>query len=81
MKIEPTWREFVPTLAPRERQTFLLVGQGLSNDEIALVMKISPLTVRCYVKRIHDKLYIEGRAALAIAGYQYTSEISLEGRI
>lgn len=81
MRIEPTWREFLPSLAPREMETFLLIGRGFSNEQIAKKMGISVLTVRHYAKMIHDKLYIEGRAALAIVAYQYATETSHERRV
>lgn len=73
---EPTWRDYLRTLTPRERQVFDLIGQGKKNTEIAAELGITLNTARTYAKYIHDKLYIEGRAKLAIAAYQ----IQIEGR-
>lgn len=58
--------EFIGTLAKRELEMFKLVGLGMTNDEIAREMGIAKSTVRTYAKIIHDKLYIVGRARLAI---------------
>jgi hypothetical protein len=46
------------------------LGLGLTNQEIAESLYISPLTVRTHVKRIHSKCGIQGRAKLALAAYQ-----------
>lgn len=63
----PEWsNEFVDTLAKRELEMFKMVGLGMTNREIAQAMEIAPSTVRTYAKTIHDKLYIIGRARLAI---------------
>jgi DNA-binding CsgD family transcriptional regulator len=54
------------TLSPREVEVLELVGLGLSNAEIADCLFISPLTARVYLKRLHDKCGVEGRARLAV---------------
>lgn len=59
--------EYFPDLQPREAQAFLLVGQGLSNKEIASEMGVSVLTVRTWLKRVYGKLYLRGRGRLAVA--------------
>lgn len=60
----------IHTLTQGEFKVFRLLGLGLSNQEIAETLFISPLTVRTHVKRIHAKCGIEGRAKLALAAYQ-----------
>ena len=60
----------VHTLTPSEFKVFRLLGIGLTNEEIAETLFISPLTVRTHVKRIHAKCDIKGRAKLALAAYQ-----------
>ena len=60
----------VHTLTQGEFKVFRLLGLGLTNQEIAETLYISPLTVRTHVKRIHSKCGIEGRAKLALAAYQ-----------
>lgn len=57
-----------PELSSREAQTLQLVGQGLTNAEIAQRLLISESTVRTYLSRILDKLHLKNRAeAIAYA--------------
>jgi len=56
-------------LAPRELEALKLIGQGMRNKDIAALMNISLGTVRIYAKRIHDKLYVEGRSRLAVLSH------------
>jgi NarL family two-component system response regulator LiaR len=58
--------EFIGTLTKRELEMFKMVGLGMTNQEIALAMGVAFSTVRTWAKSIHDKLYIVGRARLAI---------------
>ncbi len=51
-------------LTPLERELFELVGQGLSNAEIADAMRLAPGTVRNYVSRLLRRLAFERRAQL-----------------
>jgi len=60
----------IHTLTPGEFKVFRLLGLGLTNQEVAESLFISPLTVRTHVKRIHSKCGIQGRAKLALAAYQ-----------
>lgn len=60
----------IHTLTQSEFKVFRLLGLGLTNQEIAETLFISPLTVRTHVKRIHAKCDIKGRAKLALAAYQ-----------
>lgn len=57
-------------LTDSERAVYRLVGLGLTNEEIAKILFISPLTVRTHVKRIHCKKNIVGRAKLAIESFK-----------
>jgi DNA-binding NarL/FixJ family response regulator len=47
-------------LSPRERQILDLVGNGISNTEIAATLNISVRTMEAYCTRIMDKLDIRG---------------------
>lgn len=60
----------VHSLTQSEFKVFRLLGLGLTNQEIAESLFISPLTVRTHVKRIHAKCSIQGRAKLALTAYQ-----------
>jgi LuxR family maltose regulon positive regulatory protein len=49
-------------LSARESAILKLIGQGLSNKEIARSLAIAPETVKSHVKRIFTKLGAEKRA-------------------
>jgi DNA-binding NarL/FixJ family response regulator len=57
-------------LTTREREAVTLVAQGLSNDEIAAHMVISPLTAKTHVNRAMTKLHARDRAQLVIIAYE-----------
>jgi DNA-binding NarL/FixJ family response regulator len=58
------------TLTDRERQVVALVGEGLSNDEIAERLVVSPATARTHVSRAMVKLGVRDRAQLVVVAYQ-----------
>jgi DNA-binding NarL/FixJ family response regulator len=60
----------LPTLTDRERETVVLVAEGLSNEEIAERMFISPATARTHVSRAITKLGARDRAQLVVFAYQ-----------
>lgn len=49
-------------LTPREMEVLQAVGRGMSNDEIAQELVISPKTVKTHLGKIFSKLQVEGRA-------------------
>jgi DNA-binding NarL/FixJ family response regulator len=57
-------------LTNRERESVALVAQGLSNDQIAERMVISPLTAKTHVNRAMAKLHARDRAQLVILAYE-----------
>jgi DNA-binding NarL/FixJ family response regulator len=57
-------------LTDRERETVILVAQGLSNEEIAEQWVVSPATVRTHVSRAMMKLRARDRAQLVVMAYQ-----------
>jgi DNA-binding NarL/FixJ family response regulator len=57
-------------LTDRERDVLALIGEGLSNDEIAERLYISPLTAKTHVSRILGKLAARDRTQLAITAYR-----------
>ncbi len=58
------------TLTDRELQIAGLVGEGLSNDEIADRLQVSPATARTHVSRAMVKLGARDRAQLVVFAYQ-----------
>lgn len=60
----------VPDLTSREREVVALVGQGLSNDEIAERLVISPATAKTHVTRAMTKTNSRDRAQLVVLAYE-----------
>jgi DNA-binding NarL/FixJ family response regulator len=57
-------------LTEREREVVGLVAEGLSNDEIAARLVVSPATVRTHVGRAMAKLDARDRAQLVVMAFQ-----------
>jgi DNA-binding NarL/FixJ family response regulator len=57
-------------LTDREREVVALVAQGLTNDEIAAELVLSPATARTHVSRAMLKLRARDRAQLVVFAYQ-----------
>jgi DNA-binding NarL/FixJ family response regulator len=57
-------------LTQREREVLALVGRGLSNQEIAARLVLSPATARTHVSRAMVKLGARDRAQLVVVAYQ-----------
>jgi DNA-binding NarL/FixJ family response regulator len=57
-------------LTPRECEVLALVGAGLSNQEIAAQLTVSPLTAKTHVSRVMTKLAARDRAQLVVAAYE-----------
>ena len=57
-------------LTEREREVLALVGRGLSNEEIARELFLSPATARTYVSRLLAKLDARDRARLVVLAYE-----------
>lgn len=57
-------------LTDREREIVALVGTGLSNEEIAARLYISPATARTHVSRAMVKLAARDRAQLVVFAYE-----------
>ncbi|MCT2593279.1 response regulator transcription factor [Streptomyces sp. N2-109] len=62
--------EAMDVLTVREREVLVLVAAGLSNDEIAKRLAVSPLTVKTHVNRTMSKLHARDRAQLVVAAYE-----------
>jgi DNA-binding NarL/FixJ family response regulator len=57
-------------LTGREREVMALVAAGLSNDEIARRLIVSPATAKTHVSRAMIKLGARDRAQLVVAAYE-----------
>jgi DNA-binding NarL/FixJ family response regulator len=64
----PPWQ--LEILTVREREVMGLVALGLSNDEIAGQLTISPATAKTHVSRAMVKLGARDRAQLVVLAYQ-----------
>ncbi|MFJ4561472.1 response regulator [Streptomyces massasporeus] len=62
--------ERLATLTPRERQVMTLVATGLSNDEIAERLFVTPVTVKTHANRAMAKLGARDRAQLVVMAYE-----------
>ncbi|MFF7264325.1 response regulator [Streptomyces sp. NPDC008159] len=62
--------ERLGTLTGREREVLVHVAAGLSNDEIAERLEVSPLTVKTHVNRAMAKLGARDRAQLVVFAYE-----------
>jgi DNA-binding NarL/FixJ family response regulator len=64
----PAWPD---ALTEREREVIRLVGQGLSNKDIAYTLSISDSTVRHHMTSIFDKVGVPNRQKLLIHAHQF----------
>ncbi|MGH2402238.1 MAG: response regulator, partial [Candidatus Limnocylindria bacterium] len=58
------------SLTEREREVMVLVAAGLSNDEIAERLVVSPATAKTHVSRVMGKLDARDRAQVVVAAYE-----------
>ncbi|GAB3221474.1 response regulator transcription factor [Micromonospora halotolerans] len=57
-------------LTNREREAVALLARGLSNDQIADTMVISPMTAKTHINRAMTKLHARDRAQLVVLAYE-----------
>ncbi|MDX2644054.1 response regulator transcription factor [Streptomyces sp. NBC_00510] len=67
---EPSAAAELDRLTEREREVMALVGIGLSNEEIARRLVVSPLTAKTHVSRTMVKLGARDRAQLVVLAYE-----------
>lgn len=67
---EPVSAKRLDVLTDREREVVALVGAGLSNDEIAAKLYLSPATAKTHVSRAMIKLRARDRAQLVVFAYE-----------
>ena len=57
-------------LTPRELEVMALVAGGLSNDDIAHQLVVTPATAKTHVSRVMTKLRAHHRAQLVTVAYE-----------
>ena len=67
---EPHPAAELDAITQREREVMVLVADGLTNDEIAKKLYMSPATVRTHVSRAMTKLGVRDRAQLVVLAYE-----------
>lgn len=67
---EPAANGTLAPLTAREREVMALVGLGMSNEEIARRLVVSPLTAKTHVSRTMVKLGARDRAQLVVLAYE-----------
>jgi DNA-binding NarL/FixJ family response regulator len=67
---EPHLSPQLELLTEREREVMALVGAGLTNDEIAERLYMSPATAKTHVSRAMVKLGARDRAQLVVFAYE-----------
>ncbi|MBN2622177.1 MAG: response regulator transcription factor [Acidimicrobiales bacterium] len=67
---EPLATPALDALTDREREVMVLVAEGLSNDEIAERLYVSPMTAKTHVSRAMTKLAARDRAQLVVFAYE-----------
>ena len=69
-RAEPATPARLAGLTEREREVLALVGTGLSNEDIAGRLVVSPHTVKTHVNRTMTKLGAHDRAQLVVIAYE-----------
>ena len=67
---QPRPTDALDPLTDREREVLVLVAEGLTNEEIAERLYLSPVTARTHVSRILTKVDARNRAQLVVLAYE-----------
>jgi DNA-binding NarL/FixJ family response regulator len=67
---QPAIHRDLSNLTPREREVLTLMGQGLSNAEIATALTLSEATVKTHAARIFAKLSLRDRSQAVVLAYE-----------
>jgi DNA-binding NarL/FixJ family response regulator len=67
---KPPRSDELEELTEREREVMALAAEGLSNDEIAERLVVSPATARTHISRAMVKLRVRDRAQLVVLAYE-----------
>ena len=67
---QPRSAVILNSLTDREREVVALAAEGLSNEEIAARLVVSPATAKTHVSRAMIKLHARDRAQLVVIAYE-----------
>jgi DNA-binding NarL/FixJ family response regulator len=67
---EASHPEGIDALTPREREVVIQIASGLSNEEIAVQLYMSPSTAKTHASRAMMKLRARDRAQLVVLAYE-----------
>ena len=70
-----------PVITSRQRQVVELIAQGLSNDEIGVVLGISPRTAKAHSDALRQKLGVPRRRQIPVAFRLATGKDPLATRL
>jgi len=71
---EPLDHDPTDTLSNRELEVFEMIGQGMTTQQVARKLRLSPRTVETHRKKIKTKLNLQNSAQLSRAAFQWVQE-------
>jgi DNA-binding NarL/FixJ family response regulator len=69
-EMKATWARRLESLSDRERQTFIGLARGQSNQELATDMFVSETTIKSHVSSILTKLGLRNRVQAVVLAYE-----------
>ncbi len=69
------------SITDRQREVVELIAQGMSNDEVGLVLGISPRTAKAHCDALRQKLGVPRRRQIPVAYRLLTGEDPLASRV
>ncbi|SBT89780.1 regulatory protein, luxR family [Streptomyces sp. DI166] len=76
---EPHWiaaLQRLDRLTPRESEVFVLMAEGLSNEDMADRLHLTERTVRAHLSAITEKLELNSRLRLCLASYAFRNTVA-----
>jgi DNA-binding NarL/FixJ family response regulator len=76
---EPQWTaalQRLDRLTPRESEVFVMMAEGLSNEDMANRLHLTERTVRAHLSAITEKLELHSRLSLCLASYVFRNTVA-----